>query len=337
MLPEPDKVGQIQRLTEFLRVELRRAPPRHVAGRAGVGAAAARARWPRPASSTSLVDDQHFALAGLDPGDARRLLPHRGRGRGPGVFPISQRLRYLVPFADPRASLEYLESRRGAGSVTLVDDGEKFGVWPGTHRLVYKEGWLRRFFDALRRARPGWRCPRSRGCLDSAAGRGGAYTCPPRPTRRWASGRCPPPAAAELEEARSAAAGLPDGARLGRLLRGGFWRGFLVKYPEVGDAYWRMLRLSRRLRGRARRAPGDRALLEARERLWRGQANDAYWHGVFGGCYLPHLRRGRAYRAARGRGSLVARAPCPRRLTERGRDNGDGRAEVRRPKPPSWR
>jgi len=68
------------------------------------------------------------------------------------VFPISERLRYLVPFAEPAATLEYLHSRRGAGSVTLVDDGEKFGVWPGTHRLVYTEGWLRRFFDTLRSA-----------------------------------------------------------------------------------------------------------------------------------------------------------------------------------------
>ena len=28
-----------------------------------------------------------------------------------------------------------------------------------------------------------------------------------------------------------------------------------------------------------------------RELLYRAQANDAYWHGLFGGLYLPHLRR----------------------------------------------
>ena len=32
--------------------------------------------------------------------------------------------------------------------------------------------------------------------------------------------------------------------------------------------------------------------------LYRAQANDAYWHGLFGGLYLPHLRRA-------GRGSIV--------------------------------
>src|SRR2546426_9754182 len=31
----------------------------------------------------------------------------------------------------------------------MVDDGEKFGVWPGTHAHVYEKGWLDRFFDRL--------------------------------------------------------------------------------------------------------------------------------------------------------------------------------------------
>jgi alpha-amylase len=51
-----------------------------------------------------------------------------------------------------------------------------------------------------------------------------------------------------------------------------------------------MMRLSRRVHERLRARPRDRRLLAARERLWQGQANDAYWHGVFGGLYLPHLR-----------------------------------------------
>src|SRR2546430_17132092 len=30
--------------------------------------------------------------------------------------------------------------------------------------------------------------------------------------------------------------------------------------------------------------------VEARQAIARAQCNDAYWHGVFGGLYLPHLR-----------------------------------------------
>ena len=48
----------------------------------------------------------------------------------------------------------------------------------------------------------------------------------------------------------------------------------------------RMLGLSSRLA-----ALGSSAKADAAELLFRAQANDAYWHGMFGGLYLPHLRR----------------------------------------------
>jgi hypothetical protein len=133
----------------------------------------------------------------------------------------------------------------------------------------------------------------------------------------------------ELDEARRRLLALPDGERLARLLRGGFWRNFLVKYPETGDAYRRMLRLSERLHDALARRPDDPRLAAAREDLWRGQGNDAYWHGVFGGCYLPHLRRaaGSALLAAERR--LDATLGVPAFSWERDDVDGDGCAELR--------
>ena len=37
--------------------------------------------------------------------------------------------------------------------------------------------------------------------------------------------------------------------------------------------------------------PPEQRSTELQEYLHRAQANDAYWHGLFGGLYLPHLRR----------------------------------------------
>jgi len=71
----------------------------------------------------------------------------------------------------------------------------------------------------------------------------------------------------------------PDGA----LIRGGHWRNFLVKYPEANRMHKKMLALSALCRER-----GDPPT--ARRAIGRAQCNDAYWHGVFGGLYLPHLR-----------------------------------------------
>jgi hypothetical protein len=326
MLREADKVGQIQRLTEFLRASFGVTPR---------GMWLAERVWephlPRALAAAGVeyvvVDDHHFALAGLDPEMVGGYYLTEDEGHPLAVFPISERLRYLVPFAEPAATLEYLHSRRGAGSVTLVDDGEKFGVWPGTHRLVYTEGWLRRFFDTLRSA--SWLAVSTFSrVLDSQPPRGRVYL-PTASYSEMGDWSLPAPAAAEIEEARARLRDLPDGARLGRLLRGGLWRGFLVKYPEVGDAYWRMLRLSRRVEAALADRPGHPALLEARDRLWCGQANDAYWHGVFGGCYLPHLRRAVRSALIASEDKLAEAGAIPALGWEAGRDNAAGRTEVR--------
>src|SRR5881397_2437394 len=85
-----------------------------------------------------LVDDRHFALAGLDVDTLGGYYLTDEQGQSLRVFPINQRLRYLIPFAGVDEVFEYLAAWRGrATAITMVDDGEKFGVWPGTHAHVY--------------------------------------------------------------------------------------------------------------------------------------------------------------------------------------------------------
>src|SRR5260370_8865520 len=102
----------------------------------------------------------------------------------------------------------------------------------------------------------------------------------------------------------------------------------------MGDGSWKMLRPSRGVPEGLVARPRDPRLLAARERLWQGQANDAYWHGVFGGCYLPHLRRavksaliggGRSPEGA-GQPVRIQGTPAP--------PDGDGHAQGPVPTPP---
>ena len=67
--------------------------------------------------------------------------------------------------------------------------------------------------------------------------------------------------------------------------RGGHWKGFLSRYPEANRIHKRMLGLSALCRER-----GDPE--DVRRAIGRAQCNDAYWHGVFGGLYMKHLREG---------------------------------------------
>ncbi|MCI0407229.1 MAG: DUF1926 domain-containing protein, partial [Acidobacteria bacterium] len=75
----------------------------------------------------------------------------------------------------------------------------------------------------------------------------------------------------------------PDADRFAANIRGGHWKHFLVRYPEANRAHKKGLILRRLLPAWRRANPARRELLAA-------QCNDAYWHGVFGGLYLPHLR-----------------------------------------------
>ena len=286
ILPDADKRGQIQRLTEYLAREF---------GVRARGMWLAERVWephlPKALREAGvefvLVDDSHFALAGLDPETLSGYYVTEEQGQTLAVFPISQRLRYLIPFAEVDSALAYLEARRaGAAALTVVDDGEKFGAWPGTYEHVYRDGWLDRFFDRLA-GTPWLRMATFSDVLDTLPASDRVYL-PSASYREMGEWALPSAAAVALERVRQ---DLGSNGELASLLRGGFWRGFLVKYPEVGDTYWKMMRLSTALAEAERHRPDDPALTAARESLWRGQANDAYWHGVFGGCYLPHLRR----------------------------------------------
>ncbi len=326
ILPDRDKRGQIERLSAFLHANFGVRPR---------GMWLAERVWephlPRVLAAAGieyvLVDDSHFALTGLDVEALGGYYLTEEQGAVVRVFPISQRLRYLIPFSDVDATLEYLRARRGrVAAVTMVDDGEKFGVWPGTHAHVYEQGWLDRFFDRLL-ATEWLELATLAEVADRVPASGRVYlpTASYREMGEWA---LPAQAGQLLARATHDVSELAEGERFTTFLRGGFWRSFLVKYPEVADTYWKMLRLSRAVHDALDAAPDDPGLLEAREALWRGQANDAYWHGVFGGCYLPHLRRA----------VKSALLDCERRLAaavggagiawSREDGNGDGREEI---------
>ena len=95
----------------------------------------------------------------------------------------------------------------------------------------------------------------------------------------------------DLVQARVAAAEDPGLAKIGPFIRGGTWRNFRMRYPEANEMYARMMAVSERLERIRQAGPADpAALAEATQALHRGQCNCPYWHGAFGGIYLPHLR-----------------------------------------------
>ncbi|HYF39056.1 MAG TPA: alpha-amylase/4-alpha-glucanotransferase domain-containing protein, partial [Gemmatimonadales bacterium] len=284
-LPRADRVEQIQWMQEALRRRFgvnaqglwlteRVWEPELAADLASAGVRYA------------LVDDRHFLVSGFASDQLHAPFWTESDGKQVALFPIDERLRYLIPFRPPEETTAYLRELRSAGHslAVLADDGEKFGGWPGTKEWVYERGWLDRFIAAVRALLDSGevRLSTLTDALEAVPSSGIAYL--PTASYREMEGWSLPPDAAlrlvrverDLGEARAAG---PDGA----LIRGGHWRNFLAKYAESNRMHKKMQALS--LLARARGVDGP-----ARRAIGRAQCNDAYWHGVFGGLYLPHLR-----------------------------------------------
>jgi len=234
----------------------------------------------------ALVDDHHFLVSGFRPEQLHRPFRTEYGGRGIALLAIDERLRYLVPFRPPEESVAHLRALRQADQplAVLADDGEKFGGWPGTRKWVYEDGWLDRFFAAIGALRAAGEVRLATGSEAVAAvPMGGLAYLPSASYREMETWALPTDAAARMqrleEDLGQARVQGPDGA----LVRGSHWRNFLVKYDEANRMHKTMVALSALSRRR-----GDPP--EARRAIGRAQCNDAYWHGVFGGLYLPHLR-----------------------------------------------
>jgi len=278
VIPERDRIGQVGRMSDFLEKHFGRRP-RGVWLTERVWEPQLAGTLARQGIDFTLLDEEHFRMAGVDNIHAHYVTEDEGLPLR--LFPIDKTLRYLIPFQpleEVRAALEGIAA--GGGTAILGDDGEKFGLWPGTKAWVYEEGWLRRFCEFI--GREDIRMRSFADYLDDTAPAGRVYL-PPASYEEMMEWVLEPQAFKAFKTLKAEA---PSGA--GRFLRGGFFREFFLKYPEADHLHKRMLGVSADV---AQYPEAE----EARTDLYKSQCNDPYWHGVFGGLYLPHLR-GSAYR-----------------------------------------
>lgn len=243
----------------------------------------------------TLVDDFHFRGAGVSTDKLNGYYFTEDEGRLLKIFPGSERLRYTIPFQDPWQTIEHLRhigEREPNSIVVFGDDGEKFGAWPGTRDHVYRDGWLRRFFDALSENQSWLKTTTLAEAVDHVAPLGRVYL-PDSSYREMTEWCLPPEGQLVYEGLVSRYEQHPDWTQMRQFVRAGFWRNFLVKYPESNEMYCRMREVSDRLEAVSTSAVASDhpALVHlARTELYRAQCNCPYWHGAFGGLYLPHLR-----------------------------------------------
>ncbi len=289
VVPDHDRSEQIQKLSKVIRKEFG-APP--------TGMWLAERVWEQHVTKYiaeaglryMIVDDTHFKYAGVDEQDLLGYYLTEEQGKTMCVFPVSKVLRYTIPFQPVQATVEYLRSiatEDGQRIAVFADDGEKFGVWPKTFDHVYKAGWLKEFFQALSDNSDWIRILHYHEAIEQLPPAGRIYlpNASYEEMMHWAL----PIRFGTLYEEFEVY--LKEHGLLQRfepLVKGGFWRSFFVKYPEANNMHKKMTRVSERaaeLKRRRKKIPE-----KTMNRIFASQCNDAYWHGVFGGLYMPVLR-----------------------------------------------
>ena len=285
-LPERDRIGQLRRMADELE---------GLFGRRPAGAWLAERVW-EPDLPTSLVaggygwtilDDAHFRAAAIPEEDLWGPYTTDDQGHLLRVFGTEQGLRYRIPFRDVSEVIDYLRAHAtedGERVGMMGDDGEKFGAWPTTWEHCWGERqWVERFFVALEHNADWLTTTTPSTWLAEHRPIGRVYV----PTSSYVEmGEWALPA----DESRAFSAVLHAAQKRhqpeARWLRGAFWRNFQVKYREINDLHKQMLRTSDKVH--RMRAGADRE--RACDHLYQGQSNDCYWHGLFGGIYIGHMR-----------------------------------------------
>ena len=291
-LPDRDRHGQLIRMRDELEGMFGRRP---------AGAWLAERVW-EPSLAYDLaaagyewtvLDDNHLRAASIREDEMWSPLTTDDRGRRLTVFGTEQGLRYRIPFKPVEDVISYLRERTtpdGRFVGMMGDDGEKFGAWPGTFEYCWShEHWVDRMFEAIERE-AGWLStvtpsewltghrPTTRAYFPTASYvEMTEWVLPPAET---------PVFVGLLERARE------RGEPAARFLRGGFWRNYMARYREINDLNKQMLRVSDKVEAAfgAGAGEGSGARARALDHLYQGQSNDCYWHGLFGGIYIVHMR-----------------------------------------------
>jgi len=293
-LPEEDAIGQVSSFSKFLKKEFKTDAK---------GCWLAERVWePQLAKTLSLagaeytiIDDTHLRYAGLSHGGLYGHYITEADGYPIKILPADMFLRFSIPFKPHQVTIDYLrriKDQYGGGLTLYGDDAEKFGAWPGTYEHVYKKRWLHKFLRLLQKNSSWIKTARISDYLNASKSLGSVYI-PCTSYQEMNQWSLPVDFQERFEDVINTLSKRKQLDTYIDFLRGGFWKNFFIKYPESNHIHKRAIMVSRRLRKAFSLQPSanSKKLLESAEReLFKSQCNCAYWHGLFGGVYIYHLR-----------------------------------------------
>ncbi len=291
VIPNSDKLGQIEKLTTYIRAQFGRRPR---------GAWIPEMVWEPNLAYTlrnsgmeyTILNDNQFLLSGLGKNEIYRPVIVEDQGKLITVFPNSMELLKTTVAETPQNVIDRIK----AISIN-VDNPVVVLIFNDDYILERMEqtdnewviGWVKGFFDEIVKNKD-WIepvlpllylkdiYPLQKVYIPESSYREMSY---------WSLTR---------ERQRNYIIARDDLERIknGKVfLRGGFFRQFLSKYRDINLIYSRMIHthlLVNQIRGDKYKKRS------AQNELWKGQCNSVYWHGKDSGIYDNQLRK-RVYRS----------------------------------------
>jgi hypothetical protein len=256
-----------------------------------------------------IVDDNHFRSTGITENETFYTYITEDQGKTLRIFPINEKIRYLTPWKPTFMTFDYLKSvidEKGDKFVLMISDAEKMGVWGTTHQICYIEGnghlegdkgkpFISAFFEQIMKNK--WiKSITLSDYMEKIPAKGLVYlpTASYDKMEEWA---LLTPIRRKFEKLREELKDNPEKEDEYLFLKGGYWRYFLVKYPESNNMHKKMLHVRNKLLSLENQSiqgfsalPYKKRIDEAWNEIYKAQCNDCYWHGLFGGVYLQFLR-----------------------------------------------
>ncbi|MFX0104239.1 MAG: alpha-amylase/4-alpha-glucanotransferase domain-containing protein [Candidatus Hodarchaeota archaeon] len=311
IIPYRDKMAQMNKLSELIKSEF---------GLEVKGAWLSERVWePNYPSFLSdaglnyvIVDDNHFRSTGITEEDTLYSYVTEDEGKTLRIFPINEVLRYLTPWKPTYYSIDYLKQKAdkiGNRVALFISDAEKMGVWGTTHQICYVEGqghkegdegkpFIPAFFEQIRNNT--WiKSITLSEYMERFPAKNLIYlpTASYDKMEEWV---LPTQIRKNFKKIRKSLKEEDEKKETYQFLRGGFWRYFLVKYPESNNMHKKMLYVRNKLiYAEENLLKVERENLvsvilkkidDAWDEIYKAQCNDCYWHGLFGGVYLQFLR-----------------------------------------------
>ncbi len=283
MIPANDRLGQLEKMTTFLRVKFENRPR---------GCWLPETVWEPCLASIlrssgldfTFLEDTQFRLAGVEEGELMQPRLAEDQGKIVTVFPVSTMLSVLLERGEPKLVVDALKAAADTTrrkTAVMMMEGSRLGALAGPDAAGPAGGWLA---DLMRRVTEctEWLEPTTpTRCLREAASSPRLYI-PSSASSEMTLWALPPRRRKQYLEARKALEN-PDS-----LLAGGYFRQFLSRYPE-GELLYAKMMYTHVLVNQIR---GDKYKKKAAQNeLWKGQSNHAYWYGGNGGIYSNVLRK----------------------------------------------